>query len=95
MFHGEATGKQGHDNHQQKKYNKSFLLKASLLEDGFFNFRKNTARYSRGSTNATNYDLFRSLREFETTLTELSAIAAAAYIGFSKPSAATGIPTTL
>ncbi len=37
----------------------------------------------------------RSRRELETTLTELIAIAAAAYMGFSKPSAAMGIPITL
>lgn len=35
------------------------------------------------------------LNEFDTTLTELSAIAAAAIIGFSSPNAASGIPTIL
>jgi hypothetical protein len=37
----------------------------------------------------------RSRNEFVTTLTELIAIAAAATIGFKKPNAARGIPTTL
>ena len=37
----------------------------------------------------------RSINAFVTTLTLLSAIAAPATIGFSRPNAASGMPTTL
>jgi hypothetical protein len=46
--------------------------------------------------NLTQENLYRrKRREFETTLTELKAIAPAATIGLRSPNAATGIPITL
>ena len=55
--------------------------------------RKRTEFRKRGSYDA---DLKRrNLKEFDTTLTELIAIAAAATMGLSSPSAANGIPITL
>jgi hypothetical protein len=46
--------------------------------------------------NCTTYSFIpRNLSEFVTTLTELNAIAPAANIGLSKPSAASGIPILL